>query len=655
MSTPKDVNREFQRLFFAARRELAGARTNAGARCSSAEKVRELAAEHGIRGAESLLQANSLDLDGRPAEALELIGESRSSIDDSLTGISHFLRGSVLQELGNDELAISAYDEATKDPNFMYPATAWCNQAIIHAKAGQYDEALDLLWRAANQAEDPHRGTILFNLGQVYSRIGQQEKALECYRSAIQEPDFPPGDAWHNIGVILSLRGELTEAVEAFRNALKDPLLEMPGSVWGGIGWVEYLRGNKELARDAAQKALEFGAEDSDLWLKIRNLQDLIESKLQPDAFSEEDRVLVEARPNSALIDDEPEQRILLKLQLAKRSQYEAYLHKPSSNRDNILSILRGWSSAVTLLDGSERLWRGGGYLIKWRDIGIAVDPGFDFLRNLHDARYHGREIDVVIVSHNHPDHNADLTRFDDLRYELYKRRDADPVKGVIPYLIVWDADSRAHISFSTDSPEHQAKRIVFDVGRCEPVDTIRPPRELPFLLEYFEVRHGDLKNAVGFKLRLLSNSDTFTIGYTGDTEFFPELVDRLSGCDILIAHISQPDPKEFRDPTVRKTMHLGYRGMAELVRGTQPRLTLVGEFWAGLADLRIEMVQGLRRLAGTGAILPAGLGLHVLLPAMLILCSDCGHPVPSSEIRVAPPATPYGNLAYLCRRCLLG
>jgi len=121
-----------------------------------------------------------------------------------------------------------------------------------------------------------------------------------------------------------------------------------------------------------------------------------------------------------------------------------------------------------------------------------------------------------------------------------------------------------------------------------------------------------------------------------------------------LLAHISQPDLEEFTDPSHRKKIHLGYRGLAELIKETKPKLTLVGEFWAGLADLRIDLIQGLRSLTGDEAILPAGIGLHLDLPSMNIACAECRRSVSYKEIRVAPPASRFENLAYLCKDCLL-
>lgn len=298
-----------------------------------------------------------------------------------------------------------------------------------------------------------------------------------------------------------------------------------------------------------------------------------------------------------------------------------------------------------------------GGYLLKWRGTGIAIDPGFDFLRNFHDARYHGREINAVIVSHNHSDHNADLKSIDDLRYELFKRQGHGGGATLGPYVLIWDLDTRDSTKPEVEEPEHHFTPIVFNVGSCNPCAKIDSPHGLPFAVEYFRVKHGpSTPNAVGFRLRLeKTDGSEFIIGYTGDTEFFSDLPDRLSGCDLLLAHISQPETRELSDPNARKKNHLGYRGLAELIRLSSPRAAVVSEFWAGRADLRIDLTQGLRMLTGTSAILPGAIGMHIALPDMLVECTQCGTRVPFTDVRVSPPADSFAPLAYLCKDCVIG
>lgn len=123
---------------------------------------------------------------------------------------------------------------------------------------------------------------------------------------------------------------------------------------------------------------------------------------------------------------------------------------------------------------------------------------------------------------------------------------------------------------------------------------------------------------------------------------------------DLLIAHVSQPDAKEFNDPDHLKKIHLGYNGAIRLIKEVQPKLTLIGEFWAGLADLRLDLISGIRLRSGQNAVLPACLGLHLSLPELKIPCSRCRKLISPGKIKIAPPLREFGLLGYLCDGCIL-
>ena len=161
----------------------------------------------------------------------------------------------------------------------------------------------------------------------------------------------------------------------------------------------------------------------------------------------------------------------------------------------------------------------------------------------------------------------------------------------------------------------------------------------------------------MGMVVELLdaAGNSVVRIGYTGDTKYFKDLHTHLQNCDILIAHISQPSIEELQDASKLKEAHLGYRGTARLLRECNPKLALIGEFWAGFSDLRISLVKGLRQRSGVEAVLPAGLAMHVRLPSLEIECTKCSKPTAFSGIRVAPPADGFGRLAYLCTSCMIG
>ena len=67
------------------------------------------------------------------------------------------------------------------------------------------------------------------------------------------------------------------------------------------------------------------------------------------------------------------------------------------------LYILKKWSSSTPLmLQGIGKIKNmGGGIYIEWFGKGIVIDPGINFVQNLHAQKLSILNIDVVIVTHN--------------------------------------------------------------------------------------------------------------------------------------------------------------------------------------------------------------------------------------------------------------
>jgi len=356
------------------------------------------------------------------------------------------------------------------------------------------------------------------------------------------------------------------------------------------------------------------------------------------------------------------EDRIRAKLTKAEGTKYEMYgqRYDPNKCESDVLAILKGWGSAVSLLGEAGATCRGGGYLLKWRGKGVAIDPGFDFLNNLHDAGFHCREINAVIVSHNHTDHNDDLRTFDDIRYEMYKRAKGESEKAAWKYVLLWDADTAGQRRFDPELAEHRDPdpHIMQRHGKGWGQTSLRLPG-LPFRVGHFGVKHSkDVPKAVGVRIECLNEDGTAaaTVGFTCDTGFFEELCDKdhLGECDVIVAHMSEPDPEEYDDSDHLKQGHLGYRGVQRLITRCKPKLTIVGEFWAGITDLRIDLVQGLRALCRSDAILPASIGLQVRPKTLEVRCTNCRKWIGLGDVRVGSPGAEFGPLSYLCRDCRL-
>jgi Tfp pilus assembly protein PilF/ribonuclease BN (tRNA processing enzyme) len=614
------LDTDFHKLFWAARREHNVLKEKAKANGACHTAAMTFAKKNKLEWAKKIIECSRLTRLQEHGKALKILEESEAIAPESAKGLIHFIRGSIHQSKGELNAAEIEYKKAIENKSFDSPGKAWNN------------------------------------LGSVLKAKNKHTSALRAYKRALQAPNLDtPGNIWNNIGIILSLRRDFKGAIKAYKKALKDPNYATPAKVWSNIAQTYIADRKLKLAKDAFERALACKDPHGGDHSRARRGIQLLKTKISPSALSPDDRAIVD-KPITGGPTNDIENAIITAILEAGDTQYGKYLNKADSNRQNTISILRGWSSSVTLLEGSERKWRGGGYFIKWNGYGIVIDPGFDFLRNFHDAGYHGREIHGVIVSHNHPDHNADLTRIDDLRYEIYKRSKGKGSGSCKPYVLLWDQDTSEATKFAIETPEHRHEPIFLQTfPSCIKLDEHHT--NLPIRVTPFKAKHsGDVLHAMGVLIELLDKKGkpTLRIGYTGDTAYSPTLHTHLLNCDILIAHISEPTIDELQDASKYKNDHLGYRGTAQLIKECAPKLALIGEFWAGFTDSRIALVKGLRQRSGTGAIMPTGLAMHIKLPSLEVECTECRDLTPFNLIKIAPPTDDFGSLAYLCPHCLL-
>lgn len=82
---------------------------------------------------------------------------------------------------------------------------------------GDYDAAIEHFTQVARL--DPRSGSALVNLGAVYNRLGNYEKAVEVLRRGAQLEKC--GEAFYNLGIAKRSLGELAMAVSAYREAIQ--------------------------------------------------------------------------------------------------------------------------------------------------------------------------------------------------------------------------------------------------------------------------------------------------------------------------------------------------------------------------------------------------------------------------------------------------
>lgn len=78
------------------------------------------------------------------------------------------------------------------------------------------DASIPVYERAANLAE--HDGRPVYNLGNIYWRRGERERAISAYEQAIAtDPAFP--SPYHNLGATYEEMGEMERAIELWQSA----------------------------------------------------------------------------------------------------------------------------------------------------------------------------------------------------------------------------------------------------------------------------------------------------------------------------------------------------------------------------------------------------------------------------------------------------
>ncbi|MBU1702228.1 MAG: MBL fold metallo-hydrolase [Candidatus Eisenbacteria bacterium] len=283
----------------------------------------------------------------------------------------------------------------------------------------------------------------------------------------------------------------------------------------------------------------------------------------------------------------------------------------PLGKRD-CLCVVRRWSSAHPLVQGAkyeENLF-GGGLFLSARGFGLVIDPGVDYISNLRFfTPFEFDDIDAVVVTHSHVDHNASLDQILALSHERSRNIGADGKfsdKGIDLIVCESEPDPRIHLRRQIEECN--------GLGQCKTVDDCMRRQicsrsyggvnAVSYLSELG--REGDLKMwerelggavlrveairvkhrfrwddiSAGLLITLTSeDGNEVKIGYTSDTEYFSAdagsgirraIWESFGGCDILVANVCSVT---FPDLMLEAGLsnHLGLSGVRRLLSEIEP------------------------------------------------------------------------------------
>lgn len=97
-------------------------------------------------------------------------------------------------------------------------ALAWNNLGAVYSKKGEYDRAIEAFHKALEIKPDMHEAW--YNLGNAYGEKGEYDRAIEAFYKALEiKPD--KHEAWYNLGLAYDKKGEYDQAIEAYHKAVE--------------------------------------------------------------------------------------------------------------------------------------------------------------------------------------------------------------------------------------------------------------------------------------------------------------------------------------------------------------------------------------------------------------------------------------------------
>ena len=348
----------------------------------------------------------------------------------------------------------------------------------------------------------------------------------------------------------------------------------------------------------------------------------------------------------------------------------EIYQNKSRFKRDNLkdyILILKGMSSSTpsilnSVFDTDE--FDGGGLYINYHGIGIVIDPGYHFVRNLHHHGLNVLDIDLVIITHEHIDHNNDMRLIDDLNATVSNNHKIVWLMDEVSYNVA-KIYQKSETGFSQKSnllikikPQSEKRLWLSDFdGALEKIDNLM--QFVFFKTEHIFSRDKVVKDHT-FGCRITFLEDSRCLVYTSDTRYHSGILKELKYADIVIANISGVYEDDYM-LVKPKERHLGYYGCFSILKDcyTQydhsPQLFMISEFWNGQNDIRYDVAKQMQEnIINIGInetrIVPAEKGMYVQISDAHLRCNQCGRFC--GKYIIKRPSTLSDVVKVICSEC---
>ncbi len=260
------------------------------------------------------------------------------------------------------------------------------------------------------------------------------------------------------------------------------------------------------------------------------------------------------------------------------------------------MSTITFLGTAGSAAVATRQLRASGGIVLKIDELQFHLDPGPGALVKAREFGINAPHTTAVLVSHNHLNHCNDLNAvIEAMTHAGLEHR------GVI-------LASKSVVQPTQDSYPILTKYHQQLVEKIIPMEKNHKVGIELIEIHALAADHTD-ETAIGFKFFC----PKFTLSYTGDTAFTQELVDQLSGTDILILNVSYPSNKA-------EGKNLDTESAIKIVSAVRPRVAIMTHF--GLEMIKadplneareVQRITGVQTIAAKDglSIVAEGYGVH--------------------------------------------
>ena len=172
--------------------------------------------------------------------------------------------GKIYETVNDYDKAIEKYNKALEFELDPIKYGTLCNLGIVYLKKGDFNKAIESCLRALELS--PNNFSVLNTLSFIYEMNGENDKAIE---QCIKVLDINPNEhrAWNNLSYAYIQKMELSKALEAAEKAIEiNPKYANP---WNHKGFVLFKRSEREKGIELIMKSIELNPKYGRAWYNL--------------------------------------------------------------------------------------------------------------------------------------------------------------------------------------------------------------------------------------------------------------------------------------------------------------------------------------------------------------------------------------------------